>query len=150
MLIGSGLLGPIPEVELWSYLPNCRASSWVASGSHKGSLCIVVPETCQRYLRGCWLLLDWEPTWVSSGHLGSDVVDAKYRISEVVISDSVERGGQINLLRSRNNSLSPSGPVAILLCVYMFVCTHMLEIDTPMVPEAPEQALNAGEQWPLE
>lgn len=60
-------------------------------------------------------------------HLGSHVVDAKYRIRELGISEShtsVEVGGQISLLRSGNNTLPPSGPVAIFLCVYMCVFTR--------------------------
>jgi len=50
----------------------------------------------------------------------------------------------------RRTSLSSSGPVAVLLCVCMCVCTHALEIDTPMGPEAPEQASTAPGLWSLE
>lgn len=48
-IVGScpGLLGPTPRAELWSYLPNCRAGSQVASGRQEGSFCVVVADRCQ-------------------------------------------------------------------------------------------------------
>lgn len=85
--------------------------------------------------------------------LGSHVVDAKYKIREVGMSESrstVELGSQISLPSPENTSLSSSGPVALLLCLCMCVCMHALEIDTPVGPEAPEQALTAPGLWSLE
>lgn len=77
-------------------------------------------------------------------HLGSDVLEAKYRIRELGISDSVAQGGQMSLLRPGNSTLSPSGPVAILLCVCMCVCTctfWRLTLPWPLI---------VPELWPLE
>lgn len=73
--------------------------------------------------------------------------------SEADISEShtsVESGSQICLLRRRNSNLPSSGPEATPLCVCMRVCTHALEINSPMVPEALEQALIASALWSLE
>lgn len=43
----------------------------------------------------------------------------------------------MSLLRPGNSTLSPSGPVAILLCVYVCVYVHVLETDTPLAPDCP-------------
>lgn len=68
-------------------------------------------------------------------HLGSDVVEAKYRIRELGISDSVEQGGQMSLLKPGNNTVPIRASGHSSLCVYVCMYMHVLETDTPMAPD---------------